>query len=267
MTAGTTRELEAAIEAVRDGLALARRGDGFDQVTAKAGVDIVTAADVAVEDAMRAVLRARCPEIAIVGEERGGSAGAGAYWLIDPICGTRNFASQLGLYATNLALVEGAMPVLGVVGDGSTGRVYAARSGERAFSAGAARSPLQARDGSVIALELAGKPPFDGPPEGLGRFIARLATDGRHYVRLLGSTLPLAKLACGDLAAVVLLGSGVHEPLHTVAGCVLAEAAGAIVTGAGGEPWTLETATLVAAATAELHATLLRHLSDCSLAG
>ena len=28
------------------------------------------------------------------------------YWLVDPICGTRNFASGIPLYCVNLALVE-----------------------------------------------------------------------------------------------------------------------------------------------------------------
>jgi len=84
------RELTAAIAAVSAGLRVARERIGAVRVTTKTGVDVVTDADVAAEDAIRTVLTAHCPEIDIVGEERGGDARSASYWLIDPICGTRN---------------------------------------------------------------------------------------------------------------------------------------------------------------------------------
>jgi len=256
-----TRELEAAIAAVQAGLSLARAHEraGRTEEHVKAGVDIVTDADVAAEDAIRAVLLERCPELAIVGEERGGEpAAAGApYWLVDPICGTRNYASQLGLYATNLALVVAGRVQAAAVGDGTNGGIYAAVSGGGAFVASEPGRPaLQVRAGTVIALDLAGKPPFAAGAQA-GRVFAALVGDGRFHVRMLGTTLPFAKLATGDVAGLLMLAVGPADPLHTAAGCALAEAAGAIVTDGEGRPWTLERSTLIAAATPELHATLL----------
>ena len=40
------------------------------------------------------------------GAGRRGPDGDRPYWLVDPICGTRNFASNIPLYAVNIALVE-----------------------------------------------------------------------------------------------------------------------------------------------------------------
>ena len=76
----------------------------------------------------------------------------------------------------------------------------------------------------------------------------------RLDVRMLGSTASFAYLAAGRIAGTALLLS---SPLHTAAGCLLAEEAGAVVTDHEGRPWTLETTAVLAAATPALHAELL----------
>ena len=65
-------ETRAALAAVDAGLKLMRRRAGADQITSKGGRDLVTATDVAVEDAVRASLLSAYPEWTVVGEERGG---------------------------------------------------------------------------------------------------------------------------------------------------------------------------------------------------
>jgi myo-inositol-1(or 4)-monophosphatase len=79
---------------------------------------------------------------------------------------------------------------------------------------------------------------------------------------VLSTTLPFAKIASGDMASWTMIASGVADRLHSAAGCAVAESAGAVLTGAAGEPWTLETASLVAAATPELHALLVRLIAE-----
>src|SRR6185369_13236961 len=70
----------------------------------------------------------------VIGEERGGQAPSGTpYWLVDPICGTRNFASGIPLYCVNLALVEGDEVTVAVVGDPSTGEIAVAERGRGAW--------------------------------------------------------------------------------------------------------------------------------------
>jgi fructose-1,6-bisphosphatase/inositol monophosphatase family enzyme len=49
------RETRVAIDAVKRALAIARRGIGAGDITAKGGRDLVTVTDVAVEDAVEAL--------------------------------------------------------------------------------------------------------------------------------------------------------------------------------------------------------------------
>jgi myo-inositol-1(or 4)-monophosphatase len=252
-------ETLAAIAAVRAGLTVALQRTDADSIRAKAGIDIVTGADVAAEHAIQRVLEAQCPHIPVIGEEGGAAQPEdGPYWLVDPICGTRNYASHLALFCTNVTLIEDGVATIGVVGDGGTSEISFAERGRGAFCHRAEGDvALRARDGTVIGLELGGKPPYRDPA--IARVFAQLAADGRYYPRLLGTTLTFAKVATGDLAGMLLIVE-LADPLHTAAGCLLAEEAGALVTDRDGAPWTLETRTLVVAATPALHRELLRLL-------
>src|SRR5688500_1353535 len=128
-------ETRAALAAVNTALKLMRRRAGADQITSKGGRDLVTATDVAVEDAVRASLLAEYPEWTVVGEERGGEDQVGdrPYWLVDPICGTRNFASNIPGYAVNIALFQDGMLRVAAVGDGVTGDRFIAERGQGAY--------------------------------------------------------------------------------------------------------------------------------------
>ena len=96
-------ETVAAVAAIQQALDIARLGTGG--VHAKVGRDVVTDTDVAIEDHLRRALTSAF-EWPVIGEERGGTVPVDSpYWLVDPICGTRNFASAIPLYAVNAAMV------------------------------------------------------------------------------------------------------------------------------------------------------------------
>ena len=105
----------------------------------------VTDADVACEDALRAVLAVERPDDAVLGEERGGPSGGpgveppGRCWVIDPIDGTKNFSRGHGLWATLVALVVDGEPRVGVASAPALGRRWWAGRGLGAFTADAAR--------------------------------------------------------------------------------------------------------------------------------
>jgi histidinol phosphatase-like enzyme (inositol monophosphatase family) len=76
----------------------------------------VTAADRGAEMAMRAVLRAACPEDGILGEEFGlERPDAPRRWVLDPLDGTRAFITGRPLFGILLALMEGDTPLLGII--------------------------------------------------------------------------------------------------------------------------------------------------------
>ena len=118
-----------------DRITLDRAGVADLRVDTKPDRTPVTDADLAVEDAVRAVLQAQRPQDAVIGEERGGpSAGAGRVWLLDPIDGTKNFLRGVPVWATLIALVENGEPVVGVISAPALRRRWWAATGEGAHT-------------------------------------------------------------------------------------------------------------------------------------
>jgi histidinol-phosphatase len=93
----------------------------------------VTDADTAVEDTVREILAELRPDDAILGEERGGSVGDGRTWVLDPIDGTKNFLRGNPVWGTLIALVDGGVPVVGVVSSPAMPRRWFASAGGGAW--------------------------------------------------------------------------------------------------------------------------------------
>src|SRR5207237_1195076 len=116
------QEREVALAAARAANMTIRAAHGSGAAAAmKDGhpLNLVTATDVAVEKAIIQTIAAAFPDDGFLAEESGETAASGAghgrRWVIDPLCGTRNFTYRLPSVATNIALLEGDRPVLGVV--------------------------------------------------------------------------------------------------------------------------------------------------------
>jgi inositol-phosphate phosphatase/L-galactose 1-phosphate phosphatase/histidinol-phosphatase len=87
----------------------------FD-LEAKADASPVTAADRAAEAAMRSLLAEHRPSDGIIGEEYGRERDdAERVWVLDPIDGTRSFVAGRAIFGTLIALLEGGVPLLGVI--------------------------------------------------------------------------------------------------------------------------------------------------------
>jgi myo-inositol-1(or 4)-monophosphatase len=256
-------ETRAALAAVDTALKLMRRRAGADRITFKGGRDLVTATDVAVEDAVRASLLAAYPDWTVVGEERGGEDQVGdrPYWLVDPICGTRNFASNIPTYAVNIALVQDGTLSVAAVGDGGSGERFVAERGQGAYQVmrnGPVR--IRANPGSPILSFSAGtsKP---GMRYDIGADFTRAAiVADRWELRMIGSTLSLAYLAAGRIGAYLLFE--LSSPVHAAAGALLSEEAGATVTDRHGVPWTVDHPSILAAAGPKLHSDILALLAE-----
>jgi histidinol-phosphatase len=85
-------------------------------VDTKSDLTPVSDADRAVEVAIRTMLANERPQDAIIGEEFGADhQSAGRRWVIDPIDATKNFVRGVPVWATLIALMEGADVLVGVV--------------------------------------------------------------------------------------------------------------------------------------------------------
>ncbi|HYD19305.1 MAG TPA: histidinol-phosphatase [Patescibacteria group bacterium] len=76
----------------------------------------VTIADREAEQAIRAILAAERPDDGIHGEEFGSAEGTSGYlWVLDPVDGTKAFATGRPLFGTLIGLVKDGEAVLGVI--------------------------------------------------------------------------------------------------------------------------------------------------------
>src|SRR3954453_9230546 len=132
MTLDLDALLVAADRAARAGGEIVRANFGAPpEVREKAPGDWVTAADLASEEAVRAVLE-RETGLPVFGEEAGGIR-ADTGWLVDPLDGTANFVHGLEAVGVSVGLVSDGEPVVGVVHAPLLSRTYAARKGGGAF--------------------------------------------------------------------------------------------------------------------------------------
>ena len=248
---GLRREVIVAADGARRGLCLAATMAG-GATSIKQGRDVVTRADVAVEELITNMLLDEFP-YAVIGEERGGDRpiDGSPYWLVDPICGTRNYASRMSLYCVNVALVVGNDVIGSAVADASTGATYVAEQGRGAWrlTDDELRHAVASDVSRTIVIE-------DGKCTGEGRersaaLVAAAIRADRWDFRSFGTTLAFAYLAAAQIAAYILpAGTGA---VHRAAGSLLVREAGGVLSDIDGNPWTLGSTSLVAAATRDLH--------------
>jgi myo-inositol-1(or 4)-monophosphatase len=115
---GTLAEFAGRLADAARGETLARwRGAGEARNKASEGqFDPVTEADVAAEQAMRALIERDYPEHGIVGEETTARASQGPWcWSLDPIDGTGAFICGMPTWVTLIGLLRDDEPVLGVI--------------------------------------------------------------------------------------------------------------------------------------------------------
>jgi len=143
--------LDVMVEAARAGGAVAvehyRRGFS---VSLKADRSPVTEADQEAERAIAGVLRARCSDHGVLGEELGESGSRERRFIIDPIDGTRNFVRRIPTWAVLIGLEENGVVTAGVVFQPVTGVLHTAWRGN-----GAWRDGERIRVSPVDALERA----------------------------------------------------------------------------------------------------------------
>ena len=89
----------------------------FDlEVELKSDETPVTAADRGAEEVMRHLIRKEFPDHGIIGEEFGDENEAAEFvWVLDPIDGTKSFASGCPLFGTLICLLYEGQPILGAI--------------------------------------------------------------------------------------------------------------------------------------------------------
>ena len=134
-------------------------------VDAKSDRSPVTIADRSAEQAMRAVLAERFPDHGILGEEYGLDRPDARYrWVLDPIDGTRAFVSGRPTFGTLIALMDGAIPIIGIIDQPISRERWIGAAGRRTIF----RGPYSGQAGCSPCPTLAGAELSCTSPEMLG---------------------------------------------------------------------------------------------------
>lgn len=186
--------------------------------------DLITEADLALQDYIRQEVAAAYPDHefqADRGRSGGKSRAQSPVWVIDPVDGSASFSAGMPVWAVSLALFDGGKPVLGVVHLPVTSELYSATS----------KSPAMLNDREVEVLDQA----MDNESLLLtySRFHNDFITHMTGKVRSLGSTAAhIAYVARGAASGAVL--GNVHI-WDVAAGLVILEAAGGAIRTAAGK--------------------------------
>jgi len=111
-------------------------------VETKADGSMLTCVDTACQQYIRDALETLAPEIAFMGEEMNSQAqqhclaGHDAFWCLDPLDGTSNFAAGFPVFASSLALVRDGRPVMACTHDPLRGETFIAEKGAGAWCNG-----------------------------------------------------------------------------------------------------------------------------------
>jgi myo-inositol-1(or 4)-monophosphatase len=225
-------------------LALRHQAAGLSVSSKSSVTDMVTDADQAVEEFLRAALAQLRPADSVLGEEGGtdGSAGvqpAGVQpagspvrWVLDPIDGTVNFVLGLPYFAISIAAQVHGETVAGCVLNPSSGALFRAAAGHGAFLGdrrltGPRSVPLAQ---AVLATGFSYDP-------------ARRARQGRAAGVLLGRVGNLRRMGSAALDLCALAAGWVdlyyEGPLYEwdfAAGLLIATEAGVATSGLRGRP-------------------------------
>jgi myo-inositol-1(or 4)-monophosphatase len=223
-------------------------------IRAKGERDVVTTADMESEALLLQRLGQEFPADGVIGEEgTDTSANRKRVWYVDPLDGTLNFSRGVPVWSVSLGLFEGDEALVGVVHDPIRGETFCAGRGMGAFLNG---SPIRAsrltelsRAFVHVTVDFNDSSQLAGLDD-----IQRLAPAVLRTRNLGSAALGLAYVAAGRMDVMLHRQA---NPWDYGAGVLLVREAGGSVSGMDGAPWVPADASVAAAATEALRASLL----------
>ena len=198
-------------------------------VVTKADASPLTIADLRSHEAIVTGLSALEPKLPILSEESADvpfatRSGWSAYWLVDPLDGTKEFLKRNDEFTVNIALIAGHAPVFGVVYVPAQDTLYWGGASLGAFRrVGAGQvEPIHVREPAPASLRIVGS-----RSHGNAALSAALPRLGPHELVQLGSSLKFCTIAAGQ--ADVYPRFGPTSEWDTAAAQAVVEGAGGAV--------------------------------------
>lgn len=253
--AGGRSARDVAVEACRvAGDMLRRRFGGAMEVTHKGRGNMTTDVDRQVQDAVLGLLRREFPAVGSLAEEAPDVEPATEYyWVVDPLDGTRNFATGVPFFSVVVALARRGEVVLGLTYDPMRDELFLAERGGGATLNGKpiSVSRRERLEQCTLGFDLG----YDNAKALTALQLVQRLWPGMQTIRIMGSSaLGLAYAAAGRID---LYFHHALSPWDVAAGLVLAPEAGGVYTDKHGGPAGLRSDGLIVSNRA-LHAEFLR---------
>ena len=193
-------------------------------IMSKGARDMVSDADLAVEDLIKERLLARYPDDAYLGEETGHVKGSddSGIWVVDPIDGTQPFLSGLTTWCISIAYVRSNEVQLGMVNNPGARELFTGGIGLTAELNERPIAPRQVQSLSEGLTYLGCNPRLR--PEQVVPVLDRLLHAGGMFLRSGSGALGLCDVACGRLIGYVEAHINAWDCLGGIAVCTSAGA-------------------------------------------
>jgi fructose-1,6-bisphosphatase/inositol monophosphatase family enzyme len=228
------------------------------EIIVKGRGNLLTETDLAIERYIQDELAVEFPSHGVLSEETATETSTDGYvWVVDPIDGTKNFASGIPFWCINVALCHNGEPLVAVTHDPNHHETFWAVRGGGAF---VNETPIRASDKPTVLASILG---LDiGYDNERGKQLLRLINQlfpNMQAIRIAGSAaLGLAYAACGRYDVFV------HRylfPWDIAAGILLVREAGGLITEEAGDTITVRSETAIAGGVA-VHADFLRRANE-----
>ena len=242
-TSGKSAHTVAIEAARRAGQVILDRFYTHKEVRFKGRANLVTDVDLLAEKAALELLRDEYPDFGIISEESEPIVTGSSYtWVLDPLDGTRNYASGIPHFAVVVALTRDRQVVLGVTYDPVRGELFTADKGKGAYVNDV---PISVSTKEEISECLLG---FDmgyiDEKAVMALDMVRALWPGMQSIRVTGSAaLGLAYAACGRVDIYF------HHHLASwdiASGLLLVSEAGGKVVDRYGDPATIDRESVIA---------------------
>lgn len=229
-------------------------------VREKGPSDLVTEADMASQEAIRALVMRHFPDHGFIGEE-GSAANHRDHeycWIVDPLDGTTNYVHQVPHYCVSVALVHHGRPIAAAIFEPLGKECFTAAAGKGAWLQGKPirTSGVTELSQALVAASFSAKVEATSPE--IDQFIAALLSC--QAVRRTGSAaLNLAYVAAGRFDGFWAMTTKAWD---VAAGVLLVEEAGGRVTDIDGGAFDLRRPHPIASSHASLHEPLRKLLAE-----
>jgi len=223
-------------------LALGYYKKGVNFTCKSDSTDLVTEADIAVNDFIVKEIKKKFPDHGIISEEnkKDHNGGAKFIWVIDPIDGTRNFAKHIPFWCVMIGLEKDGEPHIGVVYDTLNDEMFFAEKGRGAFCNSKPIKVGSNEDVDSCFMSFCAGVMGKSAPYSSGKFpeyknfFNKIVNDKGHWLHHYGCMLEACYASSGRLDALVKDGILYHDCLMPY---VIAKEAGASVTDSCGQEW------------------------------